>query len=922
MACKYYNVTISAGDIAAASGNTDPSLNGVVTAGYTNCDSVPTGTSFFAGGFYPNAFCADNTDIIVVSYYQDDNPLLTISSFATEGGDCSVVTPTPTPTPTNTETPTNTPTPTNTETPTPTTTPTNTPTPTNTETPTNTPTPTNTETTTNTPTPTNTETPTNTPTNTETPANTPTPTSTTTQTPTNTPTGGYIVEFQSCVNSLNKFRFIDLPSTFAVGNTYLISGGTEYTGCATVVTYTGSGPIYDGTGVSFTQMNSGCGDSSCPTISSVPAVLTSCSDGSVIYAKVEESTAFDGAVYLYNGQCYSFVEFSGPGGPDFGEPDYKDCSFCSPTQTPTPTPQPTPTITPTPSTTPQNCPNNVYCFRTTLSSLSGYSGNYTSTGTYNSKPYYSGDSINTSFIYYTGDYWCLSGSLGGSCLLQGAEPCYSNCPDISANDFSVGICPSPTPLPVDCNDFDFTAYFDCDYIPTPTPSPTIDCDDVAFTLDSIGVTPTPSPSPTPACNSTAVSFSLSSYTPSTPTVTVTPSVTVSNTVPAGGQVTFNMLEDTFKCVSVKVLKLCSDDSEIYVNDGLVYNNLPLTTGTTFLALINNVQTCVTYVRDDFNFSSNANVDSVINVYGNCGSCDILPTPTQTPTTTQTSTPTNTPTQTQTPTTTTTQTLTPSPTRTPGGTPDATPTPTPTQTPTNTATPTNTRTQTPTPSPTPKYVYVIQSCDVIEPKISPRLTQVIQTLPLSFEISIDKSFKDLNGICWRYVGRFEYNYIAPPNVDVINYTGDYFETAFTTVYSDCTTCIETPLCEIPENLEDWRLYRDIQGGIVPSSYNNFYLGSISLACEAWDWYNSNVNQITVLNSTYQVIGVESIAIGNRVYGLGTGIASCEGPPAGNYWLLNNTNGSIVENNPSQPNITIVTINDEYIITNITECYYLP
>jgi hypothetical protein len=385
-------------------------------------------------------------------------------------------------------------------------------------------------------------------------------------------------------------------------------------------------------------------------------------------------------------------------------------------------------------------------------------------GSYNLKPYYSGDSINTSFIYYTGNHWCLSDSLGGTCLLQGATPCYSNCPDISANDFSVGICPSPTPLPIDCTTFDFTAYFDCEYQPTPLPTPTIDCGDVNFNLDSFGVTPTPTPTPTSICNLTSLSFSLSAYTPSTPTVTLTPTVTVSNTVPADGVVSFTMLENTFNCISVKVLKLCSDNSEIYVNEGLVFNDLPLTIGTTFLALINKVQTCVTYVRDEFNLSSNATVSEIIELYGNCSSCDILPTPT----------PTNTMTPTQTSSQTPTQTMTPTPTRTPGGTLPVTPTPT--------------KTGTPTPTPTPKFVYVFQSCGFL-PGLKV-ISEIIQTVPLSFNINVNSVFKDNDGNCWRYVGQFESNYISPPGVYQTIFNYNYFNGVDSTIYNDCNTCFES------------------------------------------------------------------------------------------------------------------------------------
>jgi hypothetical protein len=461
----------------------------------------------------------------------------------------------------------------------------------------------------------------------------------------------------------------------------------------------------------------------------------------------------------------------------------------------------------------------VYCFNTTLSSLSGYSGNYTVAGNYNLKQYYSGDSITTSFIYYTGSYWCLSSSLGGSCVLQGATPCKSVCPDISANEFSVGMCPSPTPLPVDCTTFDFNAYFDCDWEPIPTPTPSVPCDDVQFDLTSIGVTPTPS-TQVDLCVNTAVSFSLSGYTPVVPTVTVTPSVTLTNTVNASGQVTFNMLDQIFSCVSVKILSICGTDTKIYTTNNLTYLGLSLTSGTTFLASITygsmvNVQTCVTYVGDSTNFSSNSNVNQVYQVYSNCNTCSVIPTPTptttstNTPTTTSTSTPTPTmtptSTMTQTPTNTSTSALTPTPTSTIGTTPPATPSPTPTNTSTNTQTPTNTSTNTPTPTqtntstptqtPTSRWTYVYESCSPITSGLfdfTTLKTQVGQSVPHP-NVNVGEIFRDQNGVCWVYLGQYNTNYSPTPPNSVIYTTSstDYFTLTTTRVFTNCTDCEYRP-----------------------------------------------------------------------------------------------------------------------------------
>jgi hypothetical protein len=712
----------------------------------------------------------------------------------------NTATPTPTTTPTQTQTPTetstqtptqtatNTATPTNTTTQTPTETPTQTAT--NTATPTNTTTQTPTNTATQTQTPTNTATQTQTPTNTATQTQTPTNTATQTQTPTNTatqtptttqtpsPTNSIVIQFQDCTNGSNIFRFGGPSIPTVIGDVYCITNSIEFEGCATIVSGFTSGTLYNSVGVTFTQVPT-CADSSCPRTALTAALLYKCSDGSVLYANVNEDTAFVGAAYLYNGECYSFVEFSGPGGPDFGDPDFDDCSFCVPTSTPTNTPQSTPTNTPTVSPSPSACAFTDFCFYTTLPSFSGYNGNYESAGTYNSRIYYSGDGITSAVIYHTGSFWCLSDTLGGTCLLRGSNPCNSQCPDISANDFEGGICPTPTPTGVDCSIFNFNAYFDCDWEPLPTPTPSIACDDVNFIIDSIGVTPTPTPSGN-FCSGVGINFSLSGFTSTTPTVTLTPSVTLTRTVSIEGSVTFEMLDETFSCVSAKVLTDCGSGEEFYTTDSLSFLGTPVVIGMTMFVQVNGVNRCVIYSRDDNNLSSNSTLGSIVQIYSSCEYCSTIPTPT--PTTT--STPTNTPTSTAgiTPSVTRTQTPTPSITSAVG----TTPPPTPTQTRTPTATNTPTPSITASPSATPNFLYVYESCNRIGGGRG-TITQVIQTQPVSFTIAVNETFKDNDGNCWYYVGRFNTSYIAPPKVTPINFGGNYFIGVSTQTYSNCETC---------------------------------------------------------------------------------------------------------------------------------------
>jgi hypothetical protein len=533
--------------------------------------------------------------------------------------------------------------------------------------------------------------------------------------------------FEDCNDASNLFRFENIPGTLTEGYVYNISGGSGFTGYAKVITYSEVGDIYSTDGVVFVG-----GATQCPT------------------------------------------------------------------PTPTQTPESTPTATPTPTPTeessemamlfsepPSGCTTTDFCFYTSLPSLSGYSGNYTVGADYQGVPTYSGDGTITGVIYYySGDtsYWCLSNTLGGTCYLRGASPCVSDCPDIAANDFNTGICPTPTPTAVNCGIFNFNAYFDCDWEPVPTPSPSVACDDVNFIFDVIGVTPTPTPT-SDSCNSVAVSFSMSGYTPATtPTVTLTPSVTLTRTVDIQGQVTFEMLDETFSCVSVKVLTDCQSGQEYYVTDNLSFSGIPAVIGMTLLVDLNGGFQCVTYTRDDTNFSSNSSVGEIVQLYSSCEYCSIIPTPTPTVTTTPTITPSST--QTPTPSITASPSVTPSQTATVGTTPPVTPTPT--QTPTKTQTPTPSIT--PSPSATPNYVYVYQSCSPISPNVLN--TQLIQTQVVSFANQPGAIFKDTQGYCWTYVDRFDSTYIAPPSVITVTFEGNYFDGSSSLTYPDCTTC-ETP-----------------------------------------------------------------------------------------------------------------------------------
>jgi hypothetical protein len=167
---------------------------------------------------------------------------------------------------------------------------------------------------------------------------------------------------------------------------------------------------------------------------------------------------------------------------------------------------------------------------------------------------------------------------------------------------------------------------------------------------------------------------------------------------------------------------------------LIFNSIPIVSGTTFSALINGTYYCVKYLRNDQNLSSNSSVDQIISIYGNCNQCVV-------------------------------------------------PVVSPTPTPTNTLTPTTT--STPTPTPDVDVVFVYESCSPIG--TNTKLTQIIQTSAATVVTITERIFKDENGICWTYKGKYSDDYIAPENVFVINYEGNYFTN--TPSQDSFTTCEE-------------------------------------------------------------------------------------------------------------------------------------
>ena len=660
--CRFLDVVVTQGDIDDATGNTNPALDGKVYLFYTNCESNPVLEEYSVAGTYTHSVCALASQIGVLTntlYYKNDVSTNGTSTWSDSYDCCFVGTPTPTssetptltPTATNTPTVTNTPsiTPTNTETPTvtptvtatPTNTTTPTLTPTNTETPTNTPsetptqTPTNTETPTVTPTvtatPTNTTTPTVTPTLTNTPTVTPTLTNTPTITPTNTNTPSNttselpfdIYTFRDCCDLSNVFRFSFVPGSMTVGQVFFVENTLDFSGCAEVIPYEATGPIYLGSTVIFTEQTS-CGDSlcpSCPTPTPTPiSACTVCVDYDVF-----NNNNYN--IYIYYIDCYgNELHHLIPAGTTVGvcacentiiEPEdvYVSqvgyCPFVSATPIATPTNTPTPTVTPSPGW--NLCPVEEYCLLTYFPDTETYDGTYYSAGTYNDRVYYSGD---TGFIYYGNLQWCLSDTLGGTCILHGSYPNYGICPDLCSDLFSSGTCVTTTSTTNPCNIFDFEAYFDCDVSTTTTT--TIPCSatsiDVSF---SSYTTTTTTANP---CGDVTGDIIISAYTTTTTTNTGTTTTTTTRDIVVSGDVTYTLVDTVFVCPSQTYnFQDCITLENYYIESSTAFNSIDLFINYVYSMDINGLVSCYTYLGTS-TVSPNATLNQYYNMYLTCSTC--------------------------------------------------------------------------------------------------------------------------------------------------------------------------------------------------------------------------------------------------------------------------------------------------------------
>lgn len=203
------------------------------------------------------------------------------------------------------------------------------------------------------------------------------------------------------------------------------------------------------------------------------------------------------------------------------------------------------------------CSISTYCVNT---ELEAYDGEFNYAGMYNGQDYFTGGSY---FIYYSssdGNLWCLSNSLGGSCLQFGPLGSTSTCPDLDESFFSSGSCPTVTTTTTSpCDAFDFTAIFDCLIPPTTT------------TTTTIPPTTTTTTTLFDACKDVGMVVTLSAYTTTTTTLPVTTTTTTQIDRPCifSGSVQFNIFDEYMRCGNSKLFKDCISGLEYISSDVLL-----------------------------------------------------------------------------------------------------------------------------------------------------------------------------------------------------------------------------------------------------------------------------------------------------------------------------------------------------------------
>jgi len=263
--------------------------------------------------------------------------------------------------------------------------------------------------------------------------------------------------------------------------------------------------------------------------------------------------------------------------------------------------------------TPSSCfCESEYCVDGTTT----YDGTYELDGVYDGESYYSGSGLNYVIYYSSGTtQWCLSNTLGGSCLLFGPTGSFSQCPDLDVSLFSEGSCTTTTSTTDPCATFDFEALFNCFITPTPTPTPTI----------SPSATPTPTPTSSNPCGGLEAEIGGLKKTPlpsSTPTPTPTPTPEVTRPCVYSGTAIFSTINEIMTCANSKKFKDCFTGLDYYSTQNIFDpSGNTLNEGYVYSVYINGIGICAVFEGLVENISG-IDVIDVVDLIGplSSGSC--------------------------------------------------------------------------------------------------------------------------------------------------------------------------------------------------------------------------------------------------------------------------------------------------------------
>jgi hypothetical protein len=211
--------------------------------------------------------------------------------------------------------------------------------------------------------------------------------------------------------------------------------------------------------------------------------------------------------------------------------------------------------------------------------------------------------------------------------------------------------------------------------------------------------------------------------------------------------------------------------------------------------------------------------------------------------------------------------------------------------------------------------------------------VIQTQVVSFANQPGAIFKDTQGYCWTYIGRFDSTYIAPPSVITVTYEGNSFDGSSSLTYVDCITC-ETPMKE-GATYNYFNATRCDNGGTVvvksiytepvPITFNTFEFGFAGTNTQFIDFNVVIGTIVTVSDPTGDFCcTIDSITKSQNtnyiVYKPLSSISNCGTCPTYKTYIANACDGT-------EQNITILDLNSTttlaigtVVSTNInTTCY---